>query len=111
MNITKYQQKSFETAIYPHKGTITGLMYAILGLASESGEIAGKLKKIIRDKNSVISDEDKVEMKKELGDVAWYLCDTATELGLDMSDILEANIKKLADRKARGVLGGNGDNR
>jgi NTP pyrophosphatase (non-canonical NTP hydrolase) len=111
MDITAYQKQAFETSIYPQKNTIVGLMYTVLGLASEGGEIAGKLKKIIRDKDSIVSAEDKKEMSKELGDVAWYLCGVATELGLDMSDILQQNIAKLADRKARGVLSGNGDNR
>jgi NTP pyrophosphatase (non-canonical NTP hydrolase) len=87
------------------------LLHWVLGLNGEAGEVAEKLKKIIRDKNSVVSEEDKVEMAKELGDVLWYLAVFAHDLGVPLDKIAEQNLSKLKSRQDRGVLGGNGDNR
>lgn len=86
-------------------------MAQVLGLIGESGEFADKVKKIIRDKNGKLSDEDKAEIVKELGDVLWYVNSLAHLLGTNLSDVAEQNLAKLASRKARGVLGGKGDNR
>ena len=83
----------------------------MLGINGEAGEVAEKVKKIIRDKNGVISDEDKLELAKELGDVLWYLAVFAHDLGVPLDNIAEQNLAKLQSRKARGVLGGAGDNR
>lgn len=107
LTFTDYQAISGDTAIYPGKGTLFGLMYTGLGLG-ETGEVQGKIKKLYRDGDS----PDKREaIKAELGDVLWYLAQTATELGFDLGEIALGNIDKLKSRKERGVLGGNGDNR
>ena len=87
-----------------------GLAYAALGLNGEAGEVAEKIKKAWRD-DSVVTEERKQEVKKELGDTLWYLAQVCTELGLSMSDVAESNIAKLADRRERNVLAGSGDNR
>jgi NTP pyrophosphatase (non-canonical NTP hydrolase) len=87
------------------------LLHWVLGLNGEAGEVAEKLKKIIRDKNGVITEEDKIEMAKEIGDVLWYLAVFAHDLGVPLDQIAKQNIDKLQSRKARGVLGGQGDNR
>jgi NTP pyrophosphatase (non-canonical NTP hydrolase) len=87
------------------------LLYTALGLAGETGEILEKIKKQLRDKGGEITQEFKDTISKELGDAEWYHKNMATELGLNSSDIAEANIEKLASRKARGVLQGSGDNR
>jgi NTP pyrophosphatase (non-canonical NTP hydrolase) len=87
------------------------LLHWVLGLNGEAGEVAEKMKKIIRDKNGVISDADKVELAKEIGDVLWYLAVFAHDLGVPLDQIAQQNIEKLQSRKARGVLGGQGDNR
>lgn len=98
-----YQNASELTAIYPESCAIE---YLALGLVSEAGEVAGKVKKALRDGTW---DVDKVA--DELGDVLWYVSQLATELDIYLSDIAKMNIDKLQDRKERGVLGGSGDKR
>jgi len=83
----------------------------LLGLVGETGEIAEKFKKIYRDKGGVMDDEAKKEMKKELGDVQWYLSVICSYLDISLEEMASENIEKLMSRKARGVLHGKGDNR
>ena len=109
MDFNEYQKKSRKTAGYPAIGH--PVIYPTLGLANEAGEVAGKIKKIFRDKNGVIGDAEKEALKSELGDVLWYVAQVATELGLSLDEIAEHNITKLYDRLERGKIGGNGDNR
>lgn len=109
MTFEEYQKKSRETAIYPDAGK--NFIYPTLGLAGESGEVAEKIKKVLRDKKGVVDEETKIEIAKELGDVIWYLAQISTELGLSLEKIASQNIEKLQSRKARGVLSGGGDNR
>ena len=109
MNFTEYQQKSRATAKYPIIGH--GVIYPTLGLTNEAGEVAGKIKKVFRDKDGIISDETREALKAELGDVLWYLAQVATELNLSLDEIAEHNIAKLLDRQARGKIHGDGDNR
>jgi NTP pyrophosphatase (non-canonical NTP hydrolase) len=109
MNFTEYQTKSRVTAKYPVIGH--GVIYPTLGLTNEAGEVAGKIKKVFRDKDGIISDETREALKAELGDVLWYLSQTATELGLSLDEIAEYNLAKLLDRQARGKIQGDGDNR
>jgi NTP pyrophosphatase (non-canonical NTP hydrolase) len=109
MNFEEYQVKSRRTALYPEIGK--NFIYPTLGLAGESGEVAEKIKKVIRDKAGVIDDETKEMIKKELGDVLWYVAQLASELGLSMDEVAENNIAKLASRLERGALQGSGDNR
>lgn len=87
------------------------IVYPTLGLANEAGEVAGKIKKIFRDKGGVISEADREALKYELGDVLWYLTQICTELDLTLAEVAGANIEKLASRKARGQINGEGDNR
>lgn len=98
-----YQDFTDTTAIYPKS---KALEYLAMGLTSEAGEVAGKVKKFIRD--GVL---DEFALVSELGDVLWYLAQFASELDIYLSDIAEDNITKLKDRQQRNVLGGNGDNR
>jgi NTP pyrophosphatase (non-canonical NTP hydrolase) len=108
MDFNDYQQKSCSTAMYPDGKAIE---YLTLGLCSEAGEVAGKLKKVIRDDNSDISTEKRFEIASELGDVLWYISQLALELNIPLDVIAHENIAKLADRKARGAIKGSGDNR
>ena len=101
---TEYQDNAKKTAIFPKE---KALEYLALGLSSESGEVAGKMKKIIRDKSKL----NKQDLGAEIGDVLWYCAVLASELGLNLGKIMENNIEKLHSRKARGVLGGSVDNR
>lgn len=107
-----YQLGTAETAKYPgaFEGNAIALSYLGLGLG-EAGEVQGKIKKILRDAGGEISPEAAKEIGKELGDVLWYVGRMADELGFGLEDIAQANLDKLADRKARGVIGGSGDNR
>ena len=109
MNFKEYQEKARSTAIYPNIGS--NFIYPTLGLCGESGEVAEKIKKIIRDDSGIVSEEKKEMLKKELGDTTWYISNLASELGLNLDDIAEENIKKLKDRQKRNVLKGSGDNR
>lgn len=109
MRLRDYQWRTEETAIYPKN---RALEYLSLGLGSEAGEVLGKIKKAIRDDNGVITPERRAEIASEMGDLAWYLAQTATVLGLDLEDdVLAPNIEKLKSRTMRGVLKGSGDNR
>jgi len=109
MDFTDYQKKAKQTAKYPIIGH--GVIYPTLGLTNEAGEVAGKIKKVFRDKDGVISEETRDALKAELGDVLWYLAQVATELNLSLDEIAEYNIAKLLDRQARGKIQGDGDNR
>lgn len=109
MEFNEYQEKSRKTAIYPIIGE--KYVYPALGLGDEAGEVLGKIKKIFRDKNGVLNEETKLEIKKELGDVLWYLTQLSTELELSLDDIAKYNIEKLYSRLERGTLHGSGDNR
>lgn len=98
-----YLEFTRSTAIYPKDQELT---YCALGLGDEAGEVQGKVKKYIRD--GFLNVEDVI---KELGDVAWYLTRIADHFDVSLEEVLERNMEKLSSRKARGVLGGSGDNR
>ncbi len=87
------------------------IVYPTMGLLNEAGEVAGKIKKIFRDKNGMIGEEDRLALKSELGDVLWYLTQIATELGLTLEEVAEANLAKLFDRLERDRIRGDGDER
>jgi NTP pyrophosphatase (non-canonical NTP hydrolase) len=109
MNFSEYQIKSRKTAGYPAIGN--PVIYPVLGLVNEAGEVAGKIKKVFRDKDGQISEDTRAALKAELGDVLWYIAQVATELNLSLDDIAEHNIAKLYDRLERGKIRGDGDNR
>ncbi|MDP3902096.1 MAG: nucleoside triphosphate pyrophosphohydrolase family protein [bacterium] len=109
MDFKEYQEKSRKTALYPGNGN--NFIYPTLGLAGEAGEVADKIKKVLRDKGGLISEETKKELEKELGDVLWYLSQIASELGLSLENVAVKNIEKIYSRLERGKLGGSGDNR
>lgn len=109
MTFEEYQKTSRTTAMYPDKDH--NFIYPTLGLAGEAGEVAEKIKKILRDKGGALDEAAKTELAKELGDVLWYTANLATELGLTLEQIASGNIEKLASRKDRGVISGSGDNR
>jgi NTP pyrophosphatase (non-canonical NTP hydrolase) len=87
------------------------IVYPTLGLVNEAGEVAGKVKKIFRDRAGVISETDREALKHELGDVLWYLAQICTELDITLEDVASTNLTKLYDRLDRGAIGGDGDNR
>ncbi len=111
MTITfqEYQARAGDTAQYPDVGH--NPIYPTLGLAGEAGEVAEKVKKVLRDNGGHFDAEAVAAIQKELGDVLWYVARLASELGLDMGEIAAANLAKLADRQTRDRLHGSGDER
>lgn len=112
LTLDNYQRVSFTTAMYPEKGTgsINALVYTALGLG-ESGEVQGKIKKILRDKNGKITPEIKDAIINEVSDCLWYIAAISTELGVPLSKIGEVSLEKVLGRKERGTITGSGDNR
>ena len=104
----EYQQKARDTAIYPDD---IGLFYTTLGLVGEAGEIAEKVKKLMRDDDKEFDEEFQENLAHELGDVLWYLANLSHEIGYSLEDIATMNLRKLASRADRGKLQGDGDNR
>ncbi|XLQ19793.1 MAG: nucleoside triphosphate pyrophosphohydrolase family protein [Candidatus Moraniibacteriota bacterium] len=109
MKFSEYQKKTRKHAVYPDKDN--NFIFPVLGIAGETGEVAEKIKKVIRDKGGKINDETRAEIAKELGDVLWYIAQLATELNLNLDDVAEGNIKKTQSRLMRNKIHGDGDNR
>ena len=109
MTLNEYQKQAHKYAIYEHD------LYPFLGLASEAGEVCGKVSKLLRDTEHTtlgyLLPEERLAISKELGDTLWQLTEAAGVIDMSLEDIAESNLFKLADRKARGKLGGSGDNR
>lgn len=110
MTFDEYQKQALMTVI-SDGDEFKDMLHWVLGVNGEAGELAEKVKKIIRDKKGVVDAQDKLELAKELGDVLWYLAVFANDLGVSFETIAQQNLDKLQSRKARGVLGGSGDNR
>jgi NTP pyrophosphatase (non-canonical NTP hydrolase) len=108
VDLSEYQRLSRRTAEYPPEAW---LAYPALGLAGEAGEVAEHAKKAIRDDGGEVTGERRAAMAKELGDVLWYVAQLASELGLELEDVAQANLEKLLSRQRRGVLSGSGDER
>ena len=109
MQLNDYQRDSRTTARYPDLGS--NLIYPTLGLAGEAGEVADKVKKLIRDRDGLADHTFKQDLALELGDVLWYIAQLCTELGMTLDDVAEKNIEKLNSRSRRGTLHGDGDHR
>lgn len=109
LTFAEYQERAGDTAKYPGAGS--NPIYPTLGLAGEAGEVAEKVKKVLRDSGGQFDADAVAAIKKELGDVLWYVARLAAELGLDMDEIAAENLAKLAARKQRGTLSGSGDER
>lgn len=107
MTLNEYMQAALETAVYPEEFRI---IYPALGMTGEAGEVADKVKKVIRDYGS-FTDNIKREIVKEIGDVLWYCAILSNDLGYSLEEVGLMNIEKLKSRKERGVICGSGDNR
>jgi NTP pyrophosphatase (non-canonical NTP hydrolase) len=104
-----YENLAGQTAIFPKD---RALEYLALGMTSEAGEVAGKVKKLIRDGEDVEGFElKKIAIASEIGDVLWYCAMMAKEVGVPLNTIMQENLRKLHDRKERGTLQGSGDDR
>lgn len=114
MNFNDYQKQAITTDLSVGKGKDVlsiAFMDKVLGLLGESGEIAEKFKKILRDKNAQLTDADRQELTKELGDVLWYIALLGHYMDIPLDEIATKNIDKLRSRHTRGKLSGSGDNR
>lgn len=109
MTFDEYQKKALRTAAGKSKNN--EFFHLVLGLVGETGEIAEKVKKLVRDHDSDLKKLDKADITKELGDVLWYVAILADYLDIPLEAVAEKNIQKLADRQKRGKLAGSGDNR
>lgn len=113
MTFDEYQKQALTTA-YTDSQYVDSLMDKTIwamGIVGESGEVIEKWKKMVAYNEGKITDEFLADMKKELGDIVWYIAVFAHSLGLSLDEIMELNVKKLQDRKKRGVIKGKGDNR
>ena len=109
MDFETYQRRARSTAIYPEMGSNN--IYPTLGLVGEAGEVAEKVKKVIRDNKSIFDNKSKNGIKKELGDVLWYLSNLCSELKFSLEDVAQENLDKLAQRSSKGNISGSGDDR
>ena len=110
MNFNDYQQKALSTNL-SKDDQFMELMQQALGLADEAGEVLSIFKKWIRDQDADITKLDLTNIKKEMGDILWYIAVIAHDLNIPLEEVAQANVDKLASRKARGTLPGSGDNR
>ena len=116
MTVNEYQEAALETAVYPKQFRV---IYPALGMNGEAGEVAEKIKKVIRDTAFstdaegaiVLSNDKRIELAKEIGDVLWYCATLSYDLGMKLEDVAQMNINKLKSRQERGKLSGSGDNR
>lgn len=108
MTLTEYQEEAVKTAVY---GAGMHIIYPALGIGNEAGEVQGKVKKVLRDKNGVFDDDSKMAILDEIGDTLWYCAALCRDLGLNIDLAAQRNIIKLRDRQKRNVIQGSGDNR
>jgi len=113
MEFDEYQKKAAKYDLFEVSSDLkeVGFIEKVLGLTGEAGETADKIKKILRDKDGMVSDKDRESVTKELGDVLWYVAAIARYLGVDLSEVAEGNINKLESRYQRNKLHGAGDER
>lgn len=108
MNLNDYQKEALSTAVY---GSGSKIIYPTLGLAGEAGEVADKVKKVLRDNDGHFDESHKVKIAAEIGDVLWYIAALSNDLGFTMEDIANMNIAKLRQRRENNTIHGEGDNR
>ena len=128
MTFEEYQKEAMKTAVYPSIKVVSDLpdqifqfqktlqvtadyIYPTLGLEGESGEVCEKIKKIIRDNHGVVRQDEKETLRREIGDILWYIAMLCTELGFSLEEVAQINLQKLKDRQEREKLHGEGDNR
>ena len=111
MEFNEYQDLASKTAQFADRSSEYKIMYSCMGLAGEAGEVIEKVKKVIRNHGGKMSAEQREAIKQEIGDVLWYLSQVARFCDIALDDAAKANVEKLADRRARGVIHSEGDKR
>lgn len=111
MELDEYQKLASRTANFSGIPGEHPIMYCCLGLAGEMGELIEKVKKVMRNDAGIVSDEAREGIKREMGDVMWYLSQMARLMDISFDDVGATNIKKVYDRAERGVISSHGDNR
>lgn len=111
--MNEYQEKAAKYDLFRATGNYNTVAFVtkILGLVGEAGETADKVKKVLRDKEGIIDEHDKLEITKELGDVLWYVATVARYIRVPLEDVAKVNLEKLEDRYQRNIIHGEGDNR
>tara|TARA_Y100000816_G_C25963719_1_gene502862 strand:+ start:69 stop:398 length:330 start_codon:yes stop_codon:yes gene_type:complete len=109
MDFKTYQKKARTTAQYPDLGS--NYIYPTLGLVGEAGEVAEKVKKVIRDKKGIFDEDSRNAIKKELGDVLWYISNLCNEFNFELDSVAIKNLEKLQSRVSKGRISGSGDDR
>lgn len=110
MTFDEYQKQALVTAVNTYDPLMAKTIWA-MGIAGEAGEVVEKWKKIVAYDDGVVSDEKLQELKKELGDVVWYIAVMAHDLGFSFEEVMQLNVEKLKSRHKRNVIKGRGDNR
>lgn len=108
MNFYEYESSAASTAVYPREDALS---YVALGLVGEAGEVANKVKKVLRDRGGEVDEDMREDLISELGDVLWYVAACCRELNVDMATVAYENTLKLANRKMNNTLQGAGDKR
>lgn len=111
VGLNEYQQHALETWLSHSNENNYNIVYPTLGLVGESGEVAEKVKKVLRDHDGMFDDKQRCAIALEISDVLWYIATLSHELGFSLQQIAEMNYEKLKSRKERGKIHGNGDNR
>lgn len=113
MTLDEYQKQALTTAYTDpkYKDTLMDKTVWAMGIVGEAGEIIEKWKKMVAYNGGDLTEDFVADMKKELGDVVWYVAVFADSLGLSLEEIMQLNVQKLQDRKKRNVIKGKGDNR
>lgn len=111
MEFKDYENGVAETAVYPASGEFGGLLYTVIALCGETGEVANKVKKVIRDDHGILLPNIQAQLVDELGDVLWYVARMAAELNVSLEDVAQANLTKIRRRLAEKKIHGSGDNR
>lgn len=109
MLFEEYQERAIVKKFYPNIGE--PWIYPLLGLQGETGELSEKIKKLHRDAGGILTPEFLLSIKKELGDVLWYLTNLSNEFGFSLADVAQTNIDKIESRWKAGTLQGSGDDR
>lgn len=109
--LNQYQEGARGTAIYPGQKQFLGLLYTVMGLGGEAGELSNKVKKLIRDHQNHLHEAAREGLINELGDVLWYVAAVSSELGVTLDTVASRNLEKLMGRQAAGTLQGSGDER